>query len=181
MTRVSTLPRIGTTSRSGRIIFSSAIRRAAPVPTLAPAGRSASFRPSRATSASFTAARSVTAARCSPSGAAVGRSFSECTAKSISPAYSASRRALTNTPVPPITDSASREVSPYVVTWTSSTARPVAAVTAAATIPDWARARALALVPSRNARSEPGAGDPSSDGFPLMLTPHSSCPRRSPR
>ena len=86
-----------------------------------------------------------------PSGSAVGRSLSECTARSTSPASSASRSAETKTPVPPIWASASRLVSPYVVTGTSSTARPVRAVIASATSCACAVARALRRVPSRRA------------------------------
>ena len=62
-----------------------------------------------------------------PSGGAVGRSLRECTATSTSPRSSASRSALTNTPVPPIWASGAEEASPSVRMGTSSVSRPVAA------------------------------------------------------
>ncbi len=114
--RVSTLPRIGTVSMSRPSdraqAFSWDARRGEPVPTLEPSGSRAKVSPSRATSTSLASSLTGIAASARPSGAAVGRSFRECTAKSMSPAISASRNAETNTPVPPICASASREVSP---------------------------------------------------------------------
>ena len=73
--RVSTLPRIGTTSRPRPRASSWATRRGDPVPTRAPAGSSPSTRPSRATSASRGSSRGGTAARTSRGSGAVGRSL----------------------------------------------------------------------------------------------------------
>ena len=80
--RVSTLPRIGATSMSGRSARSSSARRREPLPTRAPEGSAASRRPPEATSTSRGSPRGRIAASVSPSGAAVGTSFSECTAMS---------------------------------------------------------------------------------------------------
>ena len=89
----------------------------------AQAGRSASFAPSRATSASRGSSRDGMAASVIPCGAPVGRSLSECTAKSTSRRSRLSRNALTKTPVPPICVSCSLLTSPSVVTPTMSTGR----------------------------------------------------------
>lgn len=159
--RVSTLPRIGTVSMSRpkerAHALSWAARRGDPVPIRDPAGSSAKVSPSRAISASRGSSRRGIAASRSPSGSAVGRSFSECTARSISPLSSASRSAETKTPVPPICARCSREVSPYVVISTSSTGRPVASRTRSATRPDWAMASALRRVPRRSGAAAPEA------------------------
>ena len=64
-------------------------------------GSSPRVRPSRATTTSRGSSRGGTAASAMPSAGAVGRSLSEWTATSTSPRSSASRSALTNTPVPP--------------------------------------------------------------------------------
>ena len=84
-----------------------------------------------------------------PAAGAVGRSLSECTATSTSPRSSASRSALTKTPVPPIDASGAADTSPSVLTSTSSTSRPVAAWKASATWPHWVRASAEPRVPKR--------------------------------
>ena len=84
-----------------------------------------------------------------PSGGAVGRSLRECTARSTSPRSSASRSALTKTPVPPIWASGAGEVSPSVRMSTSSVGRPVAALRASATSWLWVRASVEARVPMR--------------------------------
>ena len=73
--RVSTFPRMGRGARSGRMASACAARRGLPVPTVAPAGNSASVAPAREMSASRGSARSGTAAMISPSGRAVGRSL----------------------------------------------------------------------------------------------------------
>ena len=86
----------------GRAPASWAARRGEPVPTRLPTGSSPRVRPSRATTTSRGSSRVGTAARVMPSAGAVGRSLSEWTATSTSPRSSASRRALTKTPVPPI-------------------------------------------------------------------------------
>ena len=115
----------------------------------APAGRSASFAPSRATSASRGSSRGGMAASVIPCAAPVGRSLSECTAKSTSPRSRLSRNALTKTPVPPICVSCSLLTSPSVVTPTISTGRPVRSVRSLATSPDCATAIGLRRLPSR--------------------------------
>ena len=87
-----------TTSRPRPSARSCAARRGEPVPTRAPAGSSPRVRPSRATSTSRGSSRGGTAASDEPAAGAVGRSLSECTARSTSPASRASRSAVTNTP-----------------------------------------------------------------------------------
>ncbi|OEV23214.1 hypothetical protein AN220_25710 [Streptomyces nanshensis] len=118
---MSIFPRIGTVSISNPRVRAQAwicaIRRGEPVPIRAvpdaAARRSASKpSPSRPTSTSRASARAGTAASANSAGWVVGRSFSECTAKSMSPRASASRSALTNTPVPPICASCSLLTSP---------------------------------------------------------------------
>ena len=99
--------------------------------------------------ASRGSSRCGTAASSMPFGGAVGRSLRECTARSTSPRSSASRRALTKTPVPPIWASGAEEMSPSVRIITSSVGRPVAAVSASATSVLWVRASAEARVPMR--------------------------------
>ncbi len=151
-TRVSTLPRTGTTSRSGRSARSCAARRGEPVPTEAPAGSVATVPPSRATSTSRASSRGGTAARRRPSAGAVGRSLSEWTARSASPRSTASRTAETNTPTPP--KDASGVVwstSPRVLTSTSTTSRSSRSRSASATRPDCVRASRLARVATRTA------------------------------
>ena len=71
--------------------------------------------------------RGGTAASSSSGTAAVGRSFSECTATSIPPTRSASRTALTKTPVPPISVNARGSTSPVVVIPTKTESTPWAA------------------------------------------------------
>ncbi len=148
--RVSMLPRMSTTSRSGRSARICARRRGDPVPTRAPRGRVASVRPSRAQSTSRGSSRTGTDATVRPAYGAVGRSLSECTTRSHSPRSSDSRSALANTPVPPRLDRDSRDVSPCVVTGTSSTSSPDAPVISAAIARVWARASALPRVPMRS-------------------------------
>ena len=148
--RVSTLPRMPRTSRSGRARSSWATRRGEPDPTTAPCGKSASASPSRPHRTSRTEARGGTAPIWSPSTSPVGRSFMECTTRSHSPRSSASRSAATNTPVPPSWASGPVRTSPSVVMRTSSTSRPVATRSASATRPDCVVASRLARVPSRN-------------------------------
>ncbi len=168
------LPRIGTHRRSPRSPSSCAARRGEPVPILAPAGRSTSLAPSRATSASLGASRRGTAASTMPAAEPVGRSFSECTARSTSPPSSASRSALTKTPVPPIWVSCAWLTSPSVVSPTISTWRPVRPVIMSATWRDCAIAIGLLRLPSRSVRSFTRASSlprPRSRGLPLTATP----------
>ena len=74
-TRVGTLPRSGTKTRSPRSAASWQIRRRLEVPTRAPAGRSANEIPPRETSASRTSSRSDTAAIVRPGARSAGTSF----------------------------------------------------------------------------------------------------------
>ena len=149
--RVSTLPRIATTSRSGRARSSWAARRGEPVPTRAPSGSCARVIPSRAHSASRGSSRGGAQVSVISSSGAVGRSFQEWTTTSTSPSSSACRTAVTNTPVPPIcARGLVRSRSPWVETWTSSTSWPVPSVTAAPTCPDWVSASSEARVPIRS-------------------------------
>ena len=87
--RVSTLPRTGTTSSPRPRAPSWAARRGEPVPTTDPAGSSPRVRPSRATRTSRGSSRVGVAATTRPGSGAVGRSLSEWTARSISPSSSA--------------------------------------------------------------------------------------------
>ncbi len=109
----------------GRISRNWAARRGEPVPTIAPEERSASLAPSLPTSASLGSSRAGTAARRMPGSGAVGRSLSECTARSTSPCRMPSRRALTKTPVPPMSGRWTWVTSPNEVSPTSSTCLPV--------------------------------------------------------
>ncbi len=172
--RVSTLPRMSRIARSGRAARSWAARRGEPVPTRAPAGRVASVRPSRAHSASRGSSRTGTAPRTSPSAGALGRSLSEWTATSHRPSSSASRRAVTNTPVPP---SATREPvsrSPSVVMRTSSVRRSAAVARSPATVPVWVSASALARVPTRttDSSSSGSAWRATASGMPPSCDGH---------
>ena len=88
------------------------------------------------------------AATTRPGSGAVGRSLSECTARSTSPASRARRSAAAKTPVPPIVASEAVEVSPSVMISTSSTAWPRARSRSATQV-DWVVARALRRVPRR--------------------------------
>ena len=105
--RVSTFPRIERISRSGRSALSWAARRRLLVPTTAPFARWASDWRSRATRQSRTSSRRVTAPTTTPSASSVGRSFSECTARSISPSRSARSSSSVKSPLPPISGSGS--------------------------------------------------------------------------
>ena len=87
----------------------------------------------------------------SPSASPVGRSLRECTATSQRPSRSASRRAVTKTPVPPRLCSEPVRRSPSVRTWTVSRVRSPRPRTARAstTWPVCVSASALARVPTR--------------------------------
>ena len=146
--RVSTFPRISVTRRPSPRAANWAARRGEPVPTTDPAGSSPRVRPSRATRASRASSRTGIAATRRPGSGATGRSLSEWTATSISPASRALRRAVTKTPVPPMLDSDAVEVSPKVVISTISTVCP-SSRRQSATHPDWVVARVLRRVPSR--------------------------------
>ena len=100
--RVSTLPRKGAMSRSGRAMSSWARRRRLEVPSRAPRGRSASVCAPRAISASRGSARGSIAARTIPTGSSLGTSFIECTARWARPSASAASSSLMNSPFPPM-------------------------------------------------------------------------------
>lgn len=99
--RVSTLPRNTETFKSRRANNTCACRRKLAVPTVAPAGKSANVFAFKLTNASRGSSRSGTQASVIPSGNRVGRSFSECTARSIRPSNSASSSSFVKRPLPP--------------------------------------------------------------------------------
>jgi len=90
-------------------------------------------------------ARGSAPAICEPAGISIGRSLNECTMTSTSPARSASRRAETKTPVPPIEASGAEDRSPSDVIVTSSYVPSCAAMADVC-----ATASALARVPTRS-------------------------------
>ena len=147
--RVSTLPRMASTSKPRPRARSCAVRRGEPVPTRDPLGSSASVTPSRLTRASRGSSRCGNAMTTRPSAGCVGRSLSECTAKSMLPARSWRRSSVTKTPVPPNVASASLDRSPSVTTSTSSTSRPCL-LTASATVVDCVSASVDRRVPRRS-------------------------------
>ena len=111
--RVSTLPRMSTTSRSGLSASSCERRRRLELPTRAPRGTSssvsgpasvgrASSRDGFGTNTSRTSSRSVKAIIFSPGGIAVGMSLAECTATSMRPSSSAVSSSLVKSPLSPI-------------------------------------------------------------------------------
>ena len=154
--RVSTLPRIGWTSRSGRNDRTTARRRGLEVPTTAPAGSVARVAGPRATRASRARARGGYAPSVSPRGCSAGRSLRLCTARSISLRSSASSISRTNSPLPPTRASrASACRSPSVRIDTISTSTPPA-VRRSATSRAWTSASALARVPRRITCAVPG-------------------------
>ena len=116
--RVAMLPRRSTKHKSGRKAASCALRRGAPVATVAPAGKSARRHPTRA---SLGSPRFSTAPMVKPSGVCAGKSLAECTATSAAPESTAACTSFTKTPLPPISES--EEVisrSPAVVVIKSS-------------------------------------------------------------
>ena len=145
---VPTLPRMSTYVRSGRCLRSWATRLGEPVPTFAPAGSSSSPRPPPQ-SASYGLALRGTAAVTSPGTPAVGRSFSECTAKSQRPSRIAVRSAAANTPSVGSRVREPRVTSPSVRTRTSSTVWP-SARSWSATSSDCVTASCDARVPRRS-------------------------------
>ena len=151
--RVSTLPRIGTTLRSGRTCSTCACRRSDEVATTAPGGRSISEATLRLMKASRTSSRGSRQAIVRPAGSSVGMSFMECTARSISPASRASSSSLVNRPLPPASASGRSWMrSPVVLmTRTSKACRPgpCAASSRARTSAACARASGEPRVPIR--------------------------------
>src|SRR5579883_48882 len=151
--RVSTLPRIGTTSISLRNRFTRACRRSEAVPTTAPGASSCRNLAERPMKTSRGSSRGKTAVRTKPSGSTVGTSLAECTAKSIVRRSSASSISLVNRPLPPASASVRSWItSPVVrmmVSGKCSTSRPRAAASCACTILAWASASGLPRVPIR--------------------------------
>ena len=116
-----------------------------------PAARRASGRRGRRATSRGSSRAARRPARC-PSAAAVGRSLSECTARSTSPASRASRSAETKTPVPPSWASGARgRVAVGGHLDQLDRRGRCAAASASATCSDWAVASALRRVPSRRA------------------------------
>ena len=99
--RVSTLPRRRTTSRSARARITCACRRTELVPIRAPFGKSANDFALCERNASRGSSRGSNAAMPSPSGKIVGTSFIEWTARSMRPSSSASPSSLVKRPLPP--------------------------------------------------------------------------------
>ena len=121
--RVSTLPRSGTTRRSPRKCLAIACRRSEAVPSVAPCGSSASEAALRLMNTSRGSSRSRQAASIKPGCEKVGMSLAECTAKSIRRSSSASSISLVNRPLPPTSASGrSWMASPEVRIMTSSIA-----------------------------------------------------------
>ena len=122
-TRVGTLPRSGTTSRSGRRKRTCAMRRRLDVPTRAPGASSSRDFP--LTSASRGSCRTGIAPSCRPAGRVVGRSLSECTATSMRPPCSASSISFVKKPLPSSSCSGrSTSASPRVLMTTISARTP---------------------------------------------------------
>src|ERR1700730_11122425 len=110
--RVSILPRMFSTSRSGRSARSCAARRNELVPTRARCGRSDNLRP---TNASRESSRSGIAPNVRPEGSSVGMSFRLCTATSIVPSSRASSISFVNNPLVPTLESATSVILSPVV------------------------------------------------------------------
>ena len=98
--RVSTLPRSGTTSRSGRSAASRPLRRADDVPTRAPGRDLGQRRPRPAAGVAGVVALGHRADRPSPSGISPVRSLALCTAASIRPSRSCRSMSRVKTPRP---------------------------------------------------------------------------------
>src|SRR5690606_15294904 len=119
--RVFTLPRRSSSSRSGRRARSCAWRRSDEVPTRAPCGSSSKRATWLETKASKGSARSRMAPMAKPDSSSIGTSFSECTAMSAWPACMATSSSLRNRPLPPICASGrSSTWSPRVLSGTRS-------------------------------------------------------------
>src|SRR6185312_8665575 len=152
--RVSTLPRSGTTERSGRSRLAIAWRRSDAVPSTAPCGRSRKVFALRLMKASRASSRSRHAASINPGCDTVGMSFDECTARSTRRSSSASSISLVNRPLPPTSDNGrSWILSPEVRMITSSTASsasPKATASRARTVRACTSASGLPRVPRRS-------------------------------
>ena len=149
LSRVATLPRIGTAWTSGRRRSNCAVRRGEEVPTRAPCDRAASE--TAPINRSRTSARSRQAAMTSATGRSLSTSFNEWTEAWVVPASSARSSSLVHRALPPISASGRSWMrSPMVrISWrtTLPVSQPCAASSAAATMRAWARARGEALVP----------------------------------
>ena len=152
--RVSTLPRSGSTTSDGSSASSCARRRTDAVPTRIP-GRS----PLAPHSASRGSSRGGYAPTASPSVSVEVMSLAECTATSIRPASSASSSSLTKTPRSPIWPNGfERSRSPTVVIGTSAISTP--GRRSASTAPSaWVSASLLPRVPTRRTTAAAAGGD----------------------
>ena len=155
--RVATLPRIGRGSRSARTVRSPAMRRALPVPSVAPSGSSSRSQPAL-TSASRGSSRGSHAASTSPAVSSSARSLLECTAASIDPSSSCRSSACAKMPRSWISRSSRWSTSPSLVISTSSTSRSGSTSAIASRTSDaWCIASGLRRVPSRSAGRVPAA------------------------
>ncbi len=98
--RVSTLPLISTTSRSGRWNINNAARRGLPVPIRAPWPKDIKDAPEELTNESLESCRRGTAATITPALSSTGKSFRECTATSIRPSAKAASSSEVKCPMP---------------------------------------------------------------------------------
>src|SRR6266540_107660 len=148
--RVSRLPRTGTTSRSGRIASSCALRRGLPVARRAPCGSWPTLCPTRQISPSRGSSRTGNATSSRAGVIVLGTSFRLCTARSAAPPSSSSSTPLTNTPAPSEASGVCLSRSPAVLAATSSTSIPGhAARSRSATQSDCRSARMLPRVATR--------------------------------
>lgn len=137
------LPRNGTHSRCGWVAASWAIRRTEEVPIRVPAGSSSRVSPPGCTSASRMSSRFRNAANTVPagSGRSAGTSFTQCTARSASPARRAASTSLVNAPLPSTWERSPSHLSPVVFTGTTSVRTPgCSTASSARTRSTWARA-----------------------------------------
>ena len=179
--RVPTLPRMGTTSMSGRRDFSSAVRLGLPVPILAPGGSSDSGVAHLSMSASLGSCRGTLPAMTRPSGSSLARSFALWTARSMSPFSSAISISLANAPLPRLTRAASFLRSPPVVMGvTSKTAEGKPSLRRETTSSACARARGLPRVPIRYLADMAGQPGRSTHRRGLPRRGESPSPQSSP-
>ena len=148
--RVSTLPRIGATSKSLRREYNIRVLRGLDVPSRAPGGNEFRFMPSGVTSTSLASSRHKTAANVRSWCMVVGRSLRLCTATSISSRRSAASSSDVNIPVEPkACNGLDGWQSPAVVTGTTSISRPGAmALNCRQTAEVWTRERREPRVPT---------------------------------
>lgn len=146
-------PRISTNRISGRSANSIACRRGLVVATLAPEGNICSPQCSSQTNASRASTRCGIAASANLSSSVVGRSFSECTARSIRPSNSASSISLIKIPfassgVP--SANVVGAINPGSCIWS-----PTVRITSISTVYPFARSCAATWFACHNASCEP--------------------------